>query len=53
MFLLYALLVSIPLGILNGYYWTKQGYPGLQSYFLGTIGIFGLISMVFKFIGIK
>jgi hypothetical protein len=51
MFLLYAFIAALIAGLLNGYYWTRQGYPGLQVYVLGIIGFFGLFSMILKFIG--
>ncbi|MGV3631098.1 MAG: hypothetical protein ACO1O6_07825 [Bacteroidota bacterium] len=53
MLFLYAFIAALILGIINGYYWSRQGYPGRQIYVLGTIGLFGLISMILKFIGMK
>ncbi|MFN5416520.1 MAG: hypothetical protein ACK5B9_05645 [Flavobacteriia bacterium] len=50
MILLYGFFLALFLGIINGYYWSKQGYRGYTIYVMGTIGFFGLISMVLKFI---
>ena len=53
MLFLYAFIAALIAGIGNGYYWSKQGYPGRQIYVLGTIGFFGLFSMILKFIAMK
>ncbi|MES2587692.1 MAG: hypothetical protein V4622_01855 [Bacteroidota bacterium] len=46
---LLAVLISLLFGLMNGFYWSKQGYKGWHIYFIGTIAFFGLYSMILKF----
>jgi hypothetical protein len=48
--ILIALIIALILGLINGFYWSKQGYRGWHIYFIGTIAFFGLISMILKFL---
>lgn len=43
-----AVILSLILGSLNGYYWSRRGYRGWHLYFIGTIAIFGLIVLILK-----
>jgi hypothetical protein len=48
-----SILVALFLGVINGYYWSKQGYRGWHIYFMGTIAFFGLILLFLKFLGFQ
>jgi hypothetical protein len=45
---LYAFLLAFFLGLLNSWYWYKQGYRGGRLLFLGTIAFFGIIVLILK-----
>jgi hypothetical protein len=48
--ILLSFLIALAFGLINGYYWGKQGYKGWHIYFIGTIAFFGLVSMFLKFL---
>jgi hypothetical protein len=43
-----AFSISLCLGILNSWYWYRQGYRGGRLLFLGTIAFFGIIVLLMK-----
>jgi hypothetical protein len=39
---------ALVLGILNGWYWRKQGYKSWHLFYLGTMAFYALSVMILK-----
>jgi hypothetical protein len=46
--LIFSLIPALVLGILNGWYWRKQGYKGWHLFYLGTMAFYALSVMILK-----
>jgi hypothetical protein len=46
--LIFSLIPALVLGVLNGWYWRKQGYKGWHLFYLGTMAFYALSVMILK-----
>lgn len=49
MVFLWTFLLSLALGALNAFFLSKKGYPFAYYFIFGTVGFFGLLTIILKF----